>query len=205
MDVAVPITVDGVREVVGRVDPASNPRTARELLAATRLSCQKGGEERTGTGCVSCERFVNFRPSADRSTVVVRCQWRLDDPVADLMTCSCELAVVEPDWRLDDAVDRARRLGISHLLVTRRNELVGIVACGDAAQAAREGAHVADHMQTDLVAIPPTMTLGAVAALMGERDVGCLPIVVDGKLVGVVTRGDLRAVGMSDAQIAGSA
>lgn len=58
---------------------------------------------------------------------------------------------------------------------------------------------VADWMSTPAVSIPPTATLVEAQQLMEERGVRRLPVVQDGRLVGIVSRGDLRAAQPSEA------
>jgi predicted transcriptional regulator len=53
------------------------------------------------------------------------------------------------------------------------------------------GASVADVMITDFHVADPDDTLDGVAAEMHDRDVTHVPVVDDGKLVGIVARGDL--------------
>lgn len=53
------------------------------------------------------------------------------------------------------------------------------------------GATVADVMITDFHVAGPDDTLDGVAAEMHDRDVTHVPVVDDGKLVGIVARGDL--------------
>jgi CBS domain-containing protein len=53
------------------------------------------------------------------------------------------------------------------------------------------GATVADVMITDYHVAKPGDTLDGVAAEMHDRDVTHVPVVDDGKLVGIVARGDL--------------
>ncbi|HMG25816.1 MAG TPA: CBS domain-containing protein [Acidimicrobiia bacterium] len=53
------------------------------------------------------------------------------------------------------------------------------------------GATVADVMITDFHVAEPDDTLDGVAAEMHDRDVTHVPVVDDGKLVGIVARGDL--------------
>lgn len=50
---------------------------------------------------------------------------------------------------------------------------------------------VRDIMSTDPVTIEPTATVTAAARLMVEKGIGALPVIEDGKLVGLVTEGDL--------------
>mgnify|MGYP003466146875 CR=1 FL=1 len=59
---------------------------------------------------------------------------------------------------------------------------------------------VAELMTTDVVTVGPDETLGEAARLMLEREVGSLPVVADGRLVGILTETDmLRLIVRSDA------
>jgi len=53
--------------------------------------------------------------------------------------------------------------------------------------------HVAEWMSTPPVVIAPSMSLEAAQRLMQQQHVRRLPVVQDGRLVGIVTWGDLRA------------
>jgi CBS domain-containing protein len=53
------------------------------------------------------------------------------------------------------------------------------------------GATVADVMSTDFVTVKPDDDLEDLAAMMHDRDITHVPVVDDGKLVGIVARGDL--------------
>ena len=44
--------------------------------------------------------------------------------------------------------------------------------------------------QRELVSIAPTATVREAAVLMGKGQIGCLPVVVEGKLVGIFTERD---------------
>ena len=56
---------------------------------------------------------------------------------------------------------------------------------------------VKDIMTRCLCSIGPTDSIADAAALMGERDVGWLPVVDDGRLVGVVTDRDVAVRGLA--------
>jgi CBS domain-containing protein len=58
---------------------------------------------------------------------------------------------------------------------------------------------VADWMSTPPIVAAPTLTLAEAQRLMQQRHIRRLPIVKDGRLVGIVTSGDLRAAGPSAA------
>jgi CBS domain-containing protein len=52
---------------------------------------------------------------------------------------------------------------------------------------------VADWMSTPVIVIAPTATLAEAQRLMEQRRIRRLPIVENGKLAGIITRGDLRS------------
>lgn len=52
---------------------------------------------------------------------------------------------------------------------------------------------IAEWMSTPPLVVPPTLALAAAQHLMEERHVRRLPVVEDGRLVGIVTWGDLRS------------
>jgi CBS domain-containing protein len=49
-------------------------------------------------------------------------------------------------------------------------------------------------MHGDVVTIAPDAPLTEAAARMGEQKIGCLPVVADGELVGILTEGDFLAL-----------
>jgi len=50
---------------------------------------------------------------------------------------------------------------------------------------------VADIMTTDVVTVDPTLSVTEAAKLMVDNEIGALPVLEDGKLLGIVTEGDL--------------
>lgn len=108
--------------------------------------------------------------------------------------------------------DDIMRLGrVRHLPVLDDDgqALVGIVTQRDLfrdalAQALGYGRHaqrkildtlaVKDVMATDVVTIKPDDSLVEAARLLRERKIGCLPVVENGRLVGILTEGDFVAL-----------
>lgn len=58
---------------------------------------------------------------------------------------------------------------------------------------------VKDWMTRDVITISPDVTLPAAHQLMTEKNIRRLPVVKDGRLVGIVTRGDVRGAEPSGA------
>lgn len=75
-------------------------------------------------------------------------------------------------------------------------DVVGVVSRRDLERALQHGlgrSHVAGFMGTPAVTADPDATLERLEATVAERGVGRIPIVQDGRLVGIVTRSDLLA------------
>lgn len=145
--------------------------------------------------------------------------------VADVMTN--EVVTVPPGASLKEAA----RLLIEHRIsglpvVDNQNHILGVVSEADVLPKEVTGlplrrplawltgqlevdrskleAHlVGEAMTAPALTIEPNRPVGAAAKLMVEKGVNRLPVVEDGKLVGIVTRADLvRAFVRSDAEIA---
>jgi acetoin utilization protein AcuB len=112
---------------------------------------------------------------------------------------------------------RARQLmdahGIGHLPVVDGDGLVGVlsrreVMAGDGAAREAEPAPETDDLAVERVMNRPVVTLDSnasiawAAALVRSLDIGCIPVVDNRQLVGIVTRRDLRPIAEDAAWIA---
>lgn len=144
--------------------------------------------------------------------------------VAEVMTT--ELITVAPEALVTDAANLMLRSGVSGLPVVSNGKLVGMITEADFVEreAARDqeshdrlldvlfarashpvdGAKlVGDVMSTSLVTATPDMRLARAARLMVDAGVKRLPVVEDGRLVGIVSRHDvIRVFVRSDEEIA---
>jgi len=75
-----------------------------------------------------------------------------------------------------------------HVPIVDQNRLVGVVSTKDLARA---GSIAADVMTRSPIAVAPDTPLGVAAAMIAIRKVGCLLVVENGTLVGIVTTYDL--------------
>ena len=57
---------------------------------------------------------------------------------------------------------------------------------------------VKEVMTNDVLTTTPHTPLGEAAGLMADRKIGCLPVVDNGKLVGILTEGDFVAAAAQD-------
>ena len=110
--------------------------------------------------------------------------------VQDMMTRRVQtITAAEP---VGAAVERMRRSRIRHLVVMRDGKPAGIVSSGDVRALDSVGDRRVDEIMTaPAVTATPEMTVRKAANLLRGRSIGCLPVVEDGSLVGIVTTSDL--------------
>ena len=106
----------------------------------------------------------------------------------DLM--SKHVVSVAPTTTIAIARERLHNDEIDHLVVVEGTRVAGVVAGKDIVGVNEDGT-VADVMRGEVVTIEPEATLRHAAGVMRGRDVGCLPVVDDGRLIGIVTTSDL--------------
>ena len=129
--------------------------------------------------------------------------------VQDIMTS--EVTTLKRNEKLTIADDVMQLGRIRHLPVLDddEQEVVGIVSQRDLfrgalAQALGYGQHarrkvlgtllVKDVMTTDVITTTPETPLAEAARVLMERKIGSLPVVKDGRLVGILTEGDFVAL-----------
>ena len=111
----------------------------------------------------------------------------------EIMTTEVETAPsTEPAER---AFERMRTRRIRHLVVMDGRQVVGVLSERDVGgvrgSQIRAGKTVGELMSAQAVIASPTTTVRQAANLLRARTIGCLPIVEDGKLAGIVTLTDL--------------
>ena len=109
--------------------------------------------------------------------------------VGDIMKRKVEtISAGEP---VGAAVERMRQRRIRHLVVMRGKEIAGIVSDRDLASLTPGDARVEEVMSAPAVSATSDMTIRKAANLLRGRSIGCLPVMEDGDLVGIVTTTDL--------------
>ena len=102
---------------------------------------------------------------------------------------------VPPSMPASEAWELMRQKRIHHLVVTRGTAIVGVLSERDTGgrlgAGARVGHAVAEFMTTPVVTAGRTDTIRVVANLMRGRSIGCVPVVDDDRLVGIITVSDL--------------
>lgn len=105
-----------------------------------------------------------------------------------------EPVVVGPDDLLEEAAERMARFRIRHLpVVTDTGEVVGMLSDRDLRIAVKSIAlaRVSSAMTPMPMAVPPTAPLHEVALALAYERIGALPVVDEGRLVGIVSHVDL--------------
>ena len=139
--------------------------------------------------------------------------------VRDLM--SRQVVTIGTSESCLDAVVRMQRARARHLpVVSREGLLVGIITDRDlrhllfsprmfqALGSSRvdvllDGVHVAEIMSTDVVTTAPDTSLAGAASTMRKEKVGSLPVLENGRVVGILTETDvLRHIVRADAACA---
>ncbi|MFO7894937.1 MAG: CBS and ACT domain-containing protein [Longimicrobiales bacterium] len=93
-----------------------------------------------------------------------------------------------------DALDTLNAHTIRHLPVVDGGEVVGILSDRDlrlAMTGRPDETTVSDVLTTDPMTVPSAAPVEDAARLLVHHDVGCVPVVDDGELVGIVTASDL--------------
>ncbi|MCL2766404.1 MAG: CBS domain-containing protein, partial [Peptococcaceae bacterium] len=101
---------------------------------------------------------------------------------------------IDPDSAIDQAALLMLRYGYNGLPVLKDEKVIGIVSRRDVEKATRHGlgnAPVKAYMTTRLVFVEKDTPLAALRDTMIKHDIGRLPVLDDGKLVGIVTRTDI--------------
>ena len=108
-----------------------------------------------------------------------------------------EVWYLTPDATVYEAIDQMAEKGIGALLVMEGDQLVGIVSERDYARkvilkgkASRE-IQVREIMSYPVICVPPELTVEQTMALMTDRHVRHLPVVVAETVVGVISIGDV--------------
>ena len=119
---------------------------------------------------------------------------------------SKDIEVVDRNDNLRSVEERMATKQLRHLPVLEQGEVVGIVTQRDlfkaamsstmgygekAQQAYLQSVRVKEIMTYPVVTVSPHTSVAAAAEMMINKGIGCLPVVDDHKLIGIVTKTDL--------------
>jgi len=119
-----------------------------------------------------------------------------------------DVITASPTMTVAEAIALARKHHIRHLPVVEAGRLIGVASDRDLRlaipqqgtvpdherQALMESIRVADVMVKEVITVSPDAPVEEAATLLAENRIGCLPVLSDGRLVGILTETDvLRA------------
>lgn len=134
-------------------------------------------------------------PQATLETLVAQLQAQLPQPPTARELMSSPVRTIRPETTIDEAQRILLRYGHSGLsVVDAEDRLVGVISRRDLDIARHHGfshAPVKGYMTTNLKTITPETLLPEIESLMVTYDVGRLPVLAQGELVGIVTRTDV--------------
>jgi CBS domain-containing protein len=110
---------------------------------------------------------------------------------SDIMTR--KVATIQPEASAQEAAQLLDQRRISGApVVDADDKIIGIITEADIiSKVDREGLRVSDIMSHNVIAISEETLVSEIAALLTERKIKRVPVVRDGKLVGIVSRADI--------------
>ena len=109
----------------------------------------------------------------------------------DIMTR--KVYTISPEVSVQEVAQLLSGKSISGVpVIDKAGKIIGIVTEADIiAKVDRTGLCVADIMSHNIVAVSEETPVSEIAALLTERNVKRVPVIQDGKLVGIVSRADI--------------
>jgi CBS domain-containing protein len=108
------------------------------------------------------------------------------------------VSTITPDASVLDALKRLAELDIGALVVTEgKDQIVGLMSERDYARKVilkgrhSHGTPVSDIMTSEVVCVGPEQTVQECMGLMTQKRIRHLPVVVDDRLVGIISIGDV--------------
>ncbi|MFQ3617590.1 MAG: CBS domain-containing protein [Cyanobacteriota bacterium] len=134
-------------------------------------------------------------PASTLTELVQRLRTTIPAPPTARSLMSSPVRTIRPDTTIAEAQRILLRYGHSGLSVVDEQErLVGVISRRDLDIALHHGfghAPVKGYMTTNVKTITPNTPLPEIESLMVTYDIGRLPVLEDGRLVGIVTRTDV--------------
>lgn len=110
------------------------------------------------------------------------------------------LAIVDPKTSVLDAAKIMKKRKIGNVIVVKNNQPVGILTESDILKKVvadgkkPEKVSVKDVMSTPVIVSDPYITLEKAMNIMGKCNVRRLPVVENGKLIGIITQKDISRI-----------
>lgn len=135
----------------------------------------------------------NVKPEGVREWIyeLIQENQRSSIHIGDLM--SFPVDTIDAKTNIKEAAVILKKKGISGMPVTDQDRLVGVISRRDINKLNKESqwkAPVKAFMSTDVITAPADMSVPKASRLLVKHDVGRLPVIEDGKIIGIFTRSD---------------
>lgn len=107
---------------------------------------------------------------------------------------SSPVKTITPETKIEEAGRLMLRYGHTGLPVVRGEQVVGVISRRDVEKATHHGlghAPAKGFMTSNMITVSPATPVSIVRELMIQHDIGRLPVLKEGKLVGIVSRTDV--------------
>lgn len=168
-------------------------RSGVESINIGSILNRLGGGGHAGAGSATI-RLSDHSPEEIRNMIIdlLENEQRTGARIADLM--SFPVTHVTPDTSMREVHALMSRKKIRGVLVMENDELQGIVVLWDFKKLKYDkhwDKPVKAYMARDLISVAPDAVPAQVGRLMLEKNIGHLPVVQNGKVIGIVTRTDI--------------
>lgn len=182
-NVDVVLSVVGMKNHVHIVGRASADRV--NLLPLLE-KWQGGGHEKAGSAIVKRAEAATISAEVVASLPLIYAQGMV---ARDIMTTPVK--TIPSDTTMEEAGRQMYRYGHSGYPVVDDDKLVGIITRRDLDKAIHHGlghAPVKAYMSTNVLTIDPDKSMEEIHQLIIDKNVGRLPVIENGELIGIVTR-----------------
>tara|TARA_B100000963_G_C22619309_1_gene669049 strand:- start:837 stop:1802 length:966 start_codon:yes stop_codon:yes gene_type:complete len=119
----------------------------------------------------------------------------------DVMVSGGDIPIVEYDELSKDVIKTISEKGIGVTFVSKKNEIIGIITDGDVRRAIDKSHYffdmtAQDFMNTGFISVRPDELASKCLNIMAEKNIGCLGVMKEENLVGVINQKDLVKLGI---------
>jgi tRNA nucleotidyltransferase (CCA-adding enzyme) len=148
-----------------------------------------GGHPRAGSAQV---RGTSPDAVGQRILELIKGHQQASVQISDLM--SFPVHTVTAATRMEEVAMTLRAKGITGIPVVDRENIVGMISRRDFRKMRKEShitSPVKAYMSTEVLSIAPDQSPMQAVQLMVQHDIGRLPVVENGRLIGIITRSDV--------------